>query len=231
MRKNFLYLGILLLILGIILAFASPSFALPSQFSSPSSQIVLVNASLLGYVPMQLNQSGLVVLTFNASAPVDFYLANTTAFLQINGKSVANSSARSTAIGLEGNGVYEIYQGSTDGTFPFTTVSGTSKPNYIVSNLSTFASGTYYAVFANSGSKTVQIELTALPISLTQLESSTSSLGTYFMVAALVFIIGIGLMVFAFISKGGKAQTEEAKDKQAQQEFDKIEGKSKKGKK
>ena len=81
MRKNFLYLGILLLILGIILAFASPSFALPSQFSSPSSQIVLVNASLLGYVPMQLNQSGLVVLTFNASAPVDFYLANSGYFV------------------------------------------------------------------------------------------------------------------------------------------------------
>lgn len=228
MRKKFLYLGILLVIVGIIVAFASPGFALPSQFTNPISQMLTINASMLGYMPLQLNESGLVVMMFNASAPVDFYLANTAAFLQIENKSVANSSARSEAVGLEGNGVYELYEGSGNGIFPYTTLAGITKPNYL-QNVSTLKSGTYYAVFANSGSQNALIQLTMLPVSTAQLQSSTSSLGIYFGAAFVVFIVGVGLIIFSFLSKGGKNKDDEM-DKQVAEQYDIIDGQGKKSK-
>ncbi len=226
MRRNFLYLGIILLVSGIALGLSTPGFTLPTQGSNQISVGVIVNASALGYLPVRMNQSGLVILTFNSSSAVDFYFANATAFGQISVAQPAIPKARSTAMGLEGNGVYEVYTNSINGAFPYTGFQGVATPVYLL-NVSLLQAGTYYGIFANAGNKTAQIAVMAIPISLSTLQSSATSLGVYFGAAFLLFIAGIALIIFSLVSKGGQKK-QDAMDQAAANEYERIEKQEKK---
>lgn len=222
MRKNFLYLGILLLISGIALGLFTPGFSFSPQAQNRISEGVVVNASALGYVPLPLNQSGVIVLTFNSSSNIDFYFANATAFGKISAAKVAGSGSRSIAVSFEGKGVYEVYQNNLNGAFPYPGNQGVASPLYLL-NSTLLRPGIYYAIFANPGNRTAQIAVTAFPIPLSGIQSSATSLSTYFGVAFLLFVAGIGLMVFSLLSKRGQ-KDQEAMDREVEKEYDRIEG-------
>jgi len=179
-------------------------------------------------MPISLNQTGEIILSFNSSAGVDFYLANATAFGQISAAKASNQSARGVALGLEGKGVYELCNQTTSGSFPYTNIENTTAPCYL-QNVTAFQSGTYYALFANSGNATVQIGVTSMPVALTKLESSINSVGTYSIFAFLMFVCGIGLIVYSLISKG-RQREEQAMDQEAAAEYARIEKHGKKKK-
>ncbi len=225
-RKKILYIGLALVVIGIAVAFLSPGVALPAIFPSPVSHNITVMAGALGSLPIYLNESGLAILTFNSSAPVDFYLTNSTAFASISAASQTNSSPRLAAIGLEGNGVYELYQSSTSGVFPYTNLPNVTAPAYLL-NVSLLQPGTYYALFYNTGNASARVSAALLPLSLSAIQSGETSIGAYFGVAAILFIVGVALSIFAFVSKGKQKEVEGTIDADAAREYDRIERKKK----
>ncbi len=201
MKKNFLYIGLGLLALAIILFLLAPGIALPQQFQNPIAQTIAVNGSSLGFLPVVLNQSGVVILTFNSTSAVDEYFTNLSAFTRIASSKVANSIARNTAVGLEGKGVYEVYENSTSGAYPFTGFQGIVTPTYVANTTTVLQAGTYYVIFANNKTSAASISVTSLPISLSKLQSGTSSLGVFLGACALLLIAGLAMIALSFFSK------------------------------
>ena len=115
MRKNFLYIGLLLFVLGLATAFV----LLPSQASqhlNPIQKQLLLSSGSVNYVAIPMNKTGIIEAIFSSSSPVDFYFANSSAFGAI--ESPGPTSTRERAVSLEGKGVYAIYEGSKNAAFP-----------------------------------------------------------------------------------------------------------------
>lgn len=213
----------MLIILAVVAIFTAPGL---KTLSNPATQGIDVSAGSLRYVQFLLNESGAIILTFNATTPVDMYMTNATAFAQIMSASALNYG-RSEALSLSGLGVYEIYENSTTGDFPYTNFSGIAKPVYL-QNASLLGNGTYYAIFANARNGSVVVNVTSLTLSTTELRSSIGSIGLYVLGAFVAFIAGIGFIIFSFLSKGGKQKQDMAMDKEVEKEYDRIEKKGKK---
>ncbi|MCL5239385.1 MAG: hypothetical protein M1286_02855 [Candidatus Marsarchaeota archaeon] len=229
MRKRILYLGLALIVIGVAIAFLSPGIALPSIFPSPVPHNLTVAPLSSRYVAVGLNQSGLTVLTFNSSSPIDFYMTNSTAFSLISASSSANYSPRSEALSLEGNGVYEVYENSSTGVFPYTNFANLSAPSYL-ENTTFLLPGAYYAFFYNTANRTANVTVDTLPLALSSIRSGESSIGIYVGVAIIVFFIGIGVSLYALFAKDRDREKQQAMDSDVAKEYERIEGQGRKGK-
>ena len=227
MRKKFLYIGIILFVLGIIVGILSTSLALPSTFSNPIEGQILVNASSLGYVPITLNQTGIVILFFNSSSPVDLYFANASAFGRISGAGISGGASRNEAINLEGNGVYEVYENSTNGVFPYA-YQGFAAPKYLVNSSTVLQSGTYYAIFANGGSGAAAIIARMLPASLTTINSEFQGFALYGAATIVLVVVGLGMVVLSFFLKNKPKAEQGGMEEEVKKEYDRIDKKGKK---
>ncbi len=225
-KRNLFYIGIVLVVLGLGVGFVAPGSVIPSLFPSPASQSVSVAAGSVGNLPIQLNESGLIVLTFNSISKINFYVANATAFGAIGS---AGANATRTALGLEGNGVYEVYENSTSGAFPYAGYQNTTAPNYLL-NVSAMPAGTYYAAFYNGGNATAQVGITYLAISISKIQNGEASVGNYLAIAAVLFVVGVGLTVYSFIAKD-TSKEQAATDAEAAKEYAKLDKKGKRGSK
>ncbi|VVB77276.1 Uncharacterised protein [uncultured archaeon] len=223
MRKNLLYLGIILFIIGIVAAMVSMQAAIPSGFAPVAEQLT-VGANSLSSVKLHLNESGMAWIAYNSSGAIDAYIANQSAFDAIEGASSASARA-SVATSLEGKGVYAIYSGSTSGSFPYAS-SGAASPAYM--NLSSaMAAGNYYLAFWNGGNSTAHITATYFLLSSAQMGSAVFDVAIYGGVSFLVAVAGIIIaLVSLFIKEKTPAQAEKIDD-EAQKAYEQIERGSK----
>ncbi len=227
MNKKFLYIGIMLLVLGVVVSFFSLGVELPSQFSRPVPQSVSVGPGSTDYQALYLNQSGILEVVFNSSAPLDFYLANASAFASINA-SGSPSAARNAAIRLEGNGVFAFYADAKNGTFPYLGYQGIARPAYASNATVVLPAGQYYSIFANNGTTAASVTIAESPITLSKLQAGSSSVIKYVGASGVMFLVGLGLIVFSFFAKGEKKAGEGGMDEEAAREYERIERSGKK---
>jgi hypothetical protein len=230
MRKNLLYIGILLFVIGIGTAFV----ILPSQASqhlNPVQKQLVLGSGSIGYVALQMNDRGILEALFTSTSPVDFYFTNSTAFSAINGSAASNSTVRQKAISLEGRGVYEIYESSLNGAFPIQYTNMTP-PVYLQNITSMMSKGTYYAVFSNMNGTLANIKLLYAISNETSVNSVLGAVSIYGTLSLLLTLGGIALIGASFLWKEKPKQPQQdMMDEQAKREYERIEkSEGKKGK-
>ncbi len=217
MKKNFLYIGLLLFVLGLVTAFAT-SQTFPHL--NPIQKQLVLNSGSIGYVALPLSENGLLEVFFNSSSPVDFYFANATAFGAIDGH--GNISAREKAVSLEGNGVYSVYEGADSGSFPVALASST--PVYLKNITSLLSRGTYYALFDDVNASSANINLVYASWNETTAESIVGTVGLYGTVSLVLLLAGLAICVAALLMKDKKKEPppEQVMDEQAKKEYERI---------
>lgn len=222
MRKRLLYIGALLFLIGIASAFMSllSLQSITPAGLSPKSERLTLGANALGDVPVVLNQSGVIVLSYNATNGVDFYLANQSAAAALGGAN--GTDARVVAAGLEGRGVYDIYEDSSAGTTPYYAGAGSSSPAY-VANLSVFPAGTYHALFSNRGGGNATVLASYAAISAAALNSTALSTIAYGGISFILLVAGFIIAVASFFMKDRNAAQPERLDEEARKEYERIE--------
>jgi hypothetical protein len=223
MRKKLLYAGAIVFVVGLVLALVAVQWAIPSGAVPASNALVLGAGSPLSYVRIFLNQSGMVVLTYNATSGVNFYFANQSAFNAISAASASGRSLGSTAAGLEGSGVYAVYNGSA-GTFPFSS----SQVPYLM-NATMLSGGNYYALFSSRSNATNHVTVNYLRVTQTQLGSTYMSviLGG---VSVLLMIAGIIIAIVSLFLKpkeGARERRVAQMDEAARKEYRELEKRQK----
>jgi len=230
MNRKFLYLGILLFVAGIFVSLVSLQTTLSSQFT-PTAMHMLLQSNSFKYVPLSLNQTGIIEILFNASAGIDFYLMNATAFASVSNANALNTSYRNIAVALEGKGAYEIYENSTNGVFPGLKYPGVASPTYLSNATQVLEVGTYYAFFSNTKNYSVTADLNTIVLPLSALQSSFSTAGIYGGISILLLLAGIILFVVSFFLKGKPKPAEGEMDEDVKREYERIEKGRKKEKK
>jgi hypothetical protein len=220
MRKRLLYLGVLMFLAGMAVALMSVSSlqAISSSGASPTVGQLALNPGALRDVPVPLNQTSILVFSYNSSAEVDFYLANQSAFAAMDAAGANGTSARRIAAGLEGKGIYAIYENASLASFPY--ASGPVAPVYL-SNASALPAGTYYAVFGSGGAATVVTSYTALGAA--EFGSAAVSTLAYGGISTLLLAAGFLLAVVSFFMKEKNAGKPDALDEEARREYDLLE--------
>ncbi len=188
---------------------------------SPQAEQLSLGAGALGAVPVSLNQSGLLLLSYNSSGGVDFYVANRSAFAEVSGEN--GTAARVTAMSLEGRGVYAAYENSSSGAFPYP--NGAASPSY-AANVSALPAGTYYAVFGNRGSGEATIVASYTAIAASSLSSTAVSTMAYGGASFLLLLAGMALAVASLFMKEKASAKAERLDEEARLEYDRIEKES-----
>lgn len=219
MRKRLLYAGAIVFAAGLLLALIATA-SLGSSASAPVSNTVTLGAgSQLGYVQIFLNQSGLVVLTYNATAGVDFYFVNQTAFNKISSAIAAGRGASSTAASLEGSGVYAAYSNLSAGTFPFTS----SHVPYL-SNATVLSGGNYYALFNSRANITGQVSVGYIRVTASQLGATYTTV-ILIGVAMLLMVAGIIIALVSLFLKPKESAKEKIAqmDEEAKKEYEALE--------
>ncbi len=214
MDRRLFGLGLLLLIIGIVLAYASVQSifsSIPNYISA--TQNIAVQPKSDFFVPIAIGNESILQIVYNSSLPVNFYLMNSTAR---NSLPKINATLIGNATYLQGNGlIYEI-RNSTHGIFPYlANISLSQKPAYW-NNQTLVASGTYYIVFQNYENKTNTVFYTILNRSVSSLASSEESY-SYGNIAmnissTLAVIAGIILMFYGLFMKPKKVEEEEKKE-------------------
>ena len=106
MKKRLFYLGIALVVAALLaFFFAVPELAVPSQLMNITPKSLAITSGSSAYVPVFLNETGIVTVGYNASSVLSFYLANASAFGSISNSSSQNASVSKLAASLEGRGV------------------------------------------------------------------------------------------------------------------------------
>ncbi|MEM3241024.1 MAG: hypothetical protein QXV13_01025 [Candidatus Micrarchaeaceae archaeon] len=224
MNFRVLLLGLLLFVVGIVIAAGSVSSTLPSFSSVSAIHVLNVSGGSTSYVLIQLNDTGGFSLSYNSSVPVVFVLANSSAFNRITFNSTAITLA---AESLEGKGVFELANGSV-GIFPYENLTASNittrfpVPKYAESE-SLFSPGAYYAIFSNTGNSTAHILvksaiITAMTVSsneITQLSRSSS----YIIISSILMLLGILLIVISLFMHGRESPKKTA---ESEEEINKL---------
>jgi hypothetical protein len=227
MDRRMLFLGIILFIAGIIASYLSVQSALGSSSATPTVQSIALKPRSTSFIALQLNQTGMVSVSYVASNSIDFIFSDATAFGSIGNS--ANSIV-SRASSLEGAGIFEINMNITRGIFPYPSYGTQSSYSGYNSNVTTLDAGTYYAVFVNEGysnATTVWVSYLALPLS--SIRSMPASVGGYGLVSAFLILAGIILFALSFFRKGARpGKKEEMVDAEAARLYAEIEKRQKK---
>ncbi|MEM3781518.1 MAG: hypothetical protein QXT43_00955 [Candidatus Micrarchaeaceae archaeon] len=220
MNTKVLIFGVLLLIVGVVVAGGSFSSALPSFYSNSSTQILSVGAGSEKYLAIHLNSTGGFSISYNSSAPVLFIVANSSAFYAIGSNP---SAAVQAAKSLEGKGVFELVNGSS-GVFPYENFTAenaaihVSVPEYDSSEF-VFGPGEYYALFLNMGNETASIEAryaTVASFVLPKNQTVQSVKSGSFAASSALILIGLLLIIVSFFIKG------KSKQQFSQEEIDRL---------
>ena len=225
MRKSVLFVGIALLIIGIVIVIVAVPTTLPNTFGSQINQMQLhVGPNAINYVSMYLNNTGLIGVTFNATNPVDFYLVTSVVFNQVS----ASKNASAVAPSLYGNGVYEAYLNATLGVFPPIATNSFLPPAYFA-NVTQLPAGTYYALFYNGGNRSAEVSTRYISLPASQLQASVSSIGTSAGgIGIILCFVGLIVIITALFLKAKPNPKELNEDAEAQKEYEQIEKAEKK---
>lgn len=214
MNKRALGLGFLLLVAGIILAYASVQSIfsnMPNYMSTTQTVAVQPRSGFL--VPIRISNASILQIVYNASFPVNFFLTNSTARYLLP---QSNSTAWKVAY-LPGNGLLYEIDNSTHGIFPYiANMSLSQVPSFWYRNQTVVDNGTYYAVFQNYGNKSNTVFYTMLNRSIASLASSEQNYSYGNIVlnisSTLAVIAGIIIMFYASFMKPKNVEEAESRE-------------------
>ncbi len=208
MNRNLLLLGIIILVAGLFVTYQSSQ-----QFfqNSASSNGVSSGSMHLGkgstvYMPATFNSSMLIAVAYNSTLPINFYIANESAFSNILPHINSSTTAGNTVQSLEGKGIEVLYMDSARGAFPYQQQYAVSvkPPTYLAENASYFLpADTYYIVFSNlneTANATVFYSMYNRTEASITLSNSTNLLG-YGVFGSAMSLIGIALVVISLFLK------------------------------
>lgn len=220
MRRSVLFVGIALLIIGIVVVILAVPTTLPNTFGSQINQMQLhVGSNATNYVSVYLNNTGLIGVTFNATSPVDFYLVTGVVFNQVSTSKNISAVAKS----LYGNGVYEAYINATAGVFPPLTTASLLPPAY-AANTTRLPAGTYYALFYNSGNRSANVSARYISLPASQLQASVRSIGTSAGGMGIILcFVGVIVIIAAVFLKAKPNPNELSEEAEVQKEYERIE--------
>jgi hypothetical protein len=227
MKKKLFYTGIILVVAALAaFFFAVPALAVPSQLVNVTPKSVAITAGSSAYVPVFLNQTGIVTAGYNASGPLAFYLVNASAFRVIGNASSSNLSAVQEAKALEGRGVFELYANSTKGVYPYYANYSAElhAPDY-QANVSPMPQGYYYVDMFNPGNAIVTAAVSVEPITVSQLQSTSGSIGDGMLIVGIIFVLGIAIIVYSVFSKPKQQAQGGGLDAEVARAYDQIEKK------
>ena len=215
MDKKIFGLGLLLLLAGIIMAYASVQSIfsnIPNYISSTQTLALQPRSGF--FVPIKISNDSILQIVYNSTVPINFFLINSTAKGMLP---KTNLTGIGNATYLQGNGlIYSIYN-STHGMFPYIlNVSLAQVPDYWYKNQTIVGNGTYYAVFQNYENRSNTVFYTMLNRSVASLASSEQNY-SYGNIALNVFstlavIAGIIVMFYALFMKPKKVEEHEGKE-------------------
>jgi len=215
MNKRMFGLGFLLLLAGIIMAYASVQSIfsnIPNYISSTQTLAVQPRSDFS--VPIIINNESILQIIYNSSIPINFFLMNSTAKGMF---SQSNSTGMENATYLQGKGLIYAIDNSTHGMFPYiTNMSLAQMPDYWYRNQTIVGNGTYYAVFQNYENKSNTVFYTMLNRSVESLASSEQNYSYGNIVlnvfSTLAVIAGIIVMFYALFMKPKKVEEQEGKE-------------------
>ncbi len=220
MDKRLLLAGIVLIVAGaaIAIAYASQNF---SVAATSARQTVSIAPNGIVYSQVTLNSSNLLYVAYKAgnNTPVDFYLVSSSAFSTLLPYIEKGSIPASVLAAYKGSGLYMEMENSTQGIFPYNasySSQGFTTPSYY-NNTAILGKGTYYMIYRNPGSiasnTTFGYVLPNGALVSTATEISTSGLGLYGAVSALLILAGLVVAVWSLLS-GGKEQQEVSEERE-----------------
>ncbi len=227
MRFRTVLIGIFIIIAAFVVGGVTASNALMNLQNFGTQSFIIAPARTV-YLQLNVTNSSLVIVTYRASAGVDFYFANETGFGLM--RPYLNSSANLTgeASKLYGSGILLAYINSSSGTFPYNALEpSASAPAFHVNNTLTVMAGNYYAMIVNARNSTVNIsmvsDVTPNP------ERSVASLSVAGIGVLAIFVFGIAVLIYGIMQKPPKK--EPLKSAVTQEQIDKLYANVDKGKK
>ena len=208
-------LGFLLLLVGILMAYASVQSVfsnIPNYISSTQTLALQPRSGF--FVPIVIRNESILQIVYNSTVPINFFLINSTAKEMLP---KSNFTGIENATYLQGNGLLYEIDNSTHGMFPYlTNISLAQVPNYWYRNQTIIGNGTYYAVFQNYDNKSNTVFYTMLNRSVASLASSEQNY-SYGNIALNVFstlavIAGIIVMFYALFMKPKKVEEQEGEE-------------------
>ena len=187
MRKKIIYIGILLIIASLAIAYqgASALFQIPTYYSTRA----VISPNVTASSPFTYNESTYITLIFNSTSPINFYVVNESAYDQVKNLRL-NTSIEQI------RGISEIKLNTYNGIF--SNLIALNENSVLLYNTSNLKNGTYYAIFENTGNKTAN--LTILYI-FQKKSSSFNAIFGYGSVSAILLISGTVLIIYGFILK------------------------------
>jgi len=187
MRKKIIYIGILLIIASLAIAYqgASALFQIPTYYSTRA----VISPNVTASSPFTYNESTYITLIFNSTSPINFYVVNESAYDQVKNLRL-NTSIEQI------RGISEIKLNTYNGIF--SNLIALNENSVLLYNTSNLKNGTYYAIFENTGNKTAN--LTILYI-FQRKSSSFNAIFGYGSVSAILLISGTVLIIYGFILK------------------------------
>ncbi len=224
LNKKMLVVGILLMLLSAIIGGTAYTSAFNGAATTDHEGLALHPSSSI-YVSLNVNSSESPLLLYYSSAPVDFYLLNSTAFNSIE-PYLSNSSRISALAGImEGKGVMEVFSNSTLGVFPYTKNYSTISfppPSYTINGTIPAANATYYIIYSNKGTEYANISYTAIYLPRVSSDAYVKSAFAWQSVASgLLFLTGVIISILSFIL-GNKKAGEKERDTEAEKIYRKM---------
>ena len=190
MRKKIISIGILFVIASLAIAYqgASTLFQIPTYYSTR----VVILPNVTASSPFTYNESAYITLIFNSTSPIDFYVANESAYDQIKNLGLSTNIEQI-------KGISEIKLNAYNGIF--SSLIAPNQSSVLLYNTSNLKNGTYYALFENTGNKTANITILYI---LQKKNSSFNTIYGYGGVSAALLIIGTVLIVYGFLKKSSE---------------------------
>jgi len=194
MRKKIIYIGILFVIASLAIAYqgASTLFQIPTYYST--RVVILPNVTTSS--PFTYNESAYITLIFNSTSPINFYVANESAYDQIKNLRLSTDIEQI-------KGISEIKLNAYNGIF--SSLIAPNQSSVLLYNTSNLKNGTYYALFENTGNKTANITILYI---LQKKNSSFNAIYGYGGVSAALLIIGTVLIIYGFLLKKSSEKVE-----------------------
>ena len=229
MRKKIVYVGIAVLLAGLLAYFY--------VYSSISSAISASSTQVLSrvYKNFTLQQASYGVINFTGTAPnisafvveanksVDVSLLNASAYALWGSSISSNKSAygyAEAARSLEGRGAILLYENVTNATYPYTYAQPAYATNNTNATFGILPIGRYYIIVNGHNSSEGQIAVNSIvvgDVSVAENYDTLKSIGLLSVVAVLLFVIGLIIIIVGLFrkdkNKQGSEMSQEAIDK------------------
>ncbi len=206
--KQLTIIGIILLVFSVMLVYES-SLQFEGSVSNSALQSVVVGPHASAAMPFQVSNGTAVGTFYYANTSnLTYYLLDSQAFSGVS--SMLNSTGLLTAAyAYNGMGAYEIIYSNSSGIFP-SSLGRLPKGSYFYNGTSIFPNGTYYNVFQNFGSQNTLVYYSIIQKPQLSTTSTLFSSGAYGILAALLFLAGIGMIGYSLLARREPKQVSEA---------------------